>query len=237
MAWTGPVTHAVQDFIDAADWNDEITENHKAMVATAATSVSALNTQWGSPPPDGAFGRLKAGASPFDFLDVRYDTGLTRWVSEPTWHRLQSASWGVTGQTLSTNIEVGNRLHEAVYPWKVYENAGLTLQMCVIGKLGAVATGATGANFAAPMIYTIAYTSNGAIASGTIVTTSAPVSSLADAGSGTLGTYRRGDWGALTVGYTPLDLYAPGVVMNQAGTGTANFFAANVVVGTRWVSQ
>lgn len=91
----------------------------------AQATVSALNTVYAGSPPDGAVGSLRLGTSPLDLhLALSYDSTLGKWVSDEK--VIASAYIFQTPNTALTAY--GGVSYDAILPYRLYSNAGLSIQ-------------------------------------------------------------------------------------------------------------
>src|SRR3990167_6523753 len=99
-----------------------------AIGATVATTVAGLGTA-----TDGKIGLIRAGSTPFDFVQVIYDATYAKWVS-PVVASLPSG-WGNWSAGSPTTASMGlagavasSTQHHLKIVQKVFTDAGLTLQ-------------------------------------------------------------------------------------------------------------
>ncbi len=105
-------------------------------VAVVATTVAGLGTG-----VDGVIGLIRAGASPYDFVNVVYDATYGKWVGPPGLSAVTSG----TAQTRTGATTYGGVTDSfiAYMPYKVFQTAGLIDQwrlICLLNCSG----GATG---------------------------------------------------------------------------------------------
>lgn len=104
--------------------------------ATEATTVAGLGA--GS---DGKIGRIRAGSTPFDFVEVVYDSTYAKWVSDEFQVMNLPSSSAVTSSADNNNWSIiQNSTSEAfrqpaVIPHKPFTDAGLTLQVRLMGYI------------------------------------------------------------------------------------------------------
>lgn len=86
-------------------------------------------------PADGQIAWVRAGASPFDFTAVIYDSTYAKWVSINTWLGWsKTAAGATTTSTTYVGISTANHLR-GLLPWQVFVDAGLLWQFRLIGQI------------------------------------------------------------------------------------------------------
>lgn len=237
MTWTAPVTHSVGDFIDASDWNNEISNNHGLIVSTAYTTVGGLAAAWSaSTPPDGAFGRLRLGASPYSFVDIRYDATYAKWVSASQVFPMTGGAndTGYGSGTLREFANVG-RPNTAV-PWAVMDTAGLKPELRCVGEVVSGATGGFTSSFFYPGFRT-ANVGSSSWTSDTHFTGGAGTTVTTQDTSGATWKIQDTGWVTIDAGYTATDFISPTTVYAKVtGTGTMNFRFVSGNMLLRWTS-
>lgn len=106
--------------------------------AAEATTVAGLGT-----PSDGAIGRIRAGSSPYDFLTVIYDSTYGHWVSEERIGKMTTAAGtSTTSGSFANYLAAAQTM--AIFPQRVFINAGLTLQLRAFALCNVSGGGITG---------------------------------------------------------------------------------------------
>jgi hypothetical protein len=98
------------------------------IAAASSTTGGGLPTS----PSTGAPGRIKGGASPFDFLTLYYDATLGRYVSAP----FLLGSISLASPTSTSNVYASVTASEQLcffQPMKVFTGAGLSIQARLAG--------------------------------------------------------------------------------------------------------
>lgn len=235
MGWTAPVTHAVNDLIGPVDWNDEITGNMRCIIAGASTAVAALNTTWGATVPDGAIGRVKVGTSPFDFVDLRYDASLAKWVSQAV---VIPMTGGANDNTYSSTVikefaHIG-RVNTGL-PWKPYDTAGLKPQFRLTGSVGFDAAGSASSFLFYPGYRTANIGDSAWVTDTSHVTGYGGTTILMFGSTGGAFNVQDTGWQNIDAGYTPTDLISPTTVLAKiTGTSTLSFLFVDGAMQFRW---
>lgn len=98
-------------------------------VAEVATTVAGLGT-----PVDGSVGLLRLGSTPFDFLAMVYDATLSKWVGPEAWYYPATTDAdGLLTQTDVIAIAEYNSLYRQYFPYKIFKDAGLSMQLRLTG--------------------------------------------------------------------------------------------------------
>lgn len=100
----------------------------KLNAARVATTVGGLGTA-----ADGAFGVVRTGTTPYDFMPLVYDATYTKWVS-PQIVAIGGAAHGASGSSATWEDTLSNA-GNALIPYKTFTDAGLTLQVRVLGVI------------------------------------------------------------------------------------------------------
>ena len=167
--------------------------------AKVATTVAGLGT-----PTDGKIGFIRAGSTPFNFVQVIYDATSAKWVSAETWEELNSPASPDQFQLITQGITLSNThlVQLAWRPWKVLDTAGLIPQVSLITE------GLTGAGGGGNLTVTAYYqgADNSTSPSATVATTCQNVHAN--------NTWRvlRAAWTQITAGYTVKDYIRPDAV-------------------------
>lgn len=235
MAWTAPRTWVVGEIATAAQFNTHLRDNISALVGQAAT-VSALQTAIGA--ADGIRGRLRAGSTPFEYLDVVYDATYGKWVTPAVLTATVSTASATAGATIGSYTEFNfNFTGTPWVRWAVWDTAGLKPQI----RFSWVQHnfGATGVNTGGTI--QVGYRK---MAAGTTLTVT-PVratGSTAVASPNIGGAYTNTvqDWQDIDGGWSAQDLIQP-TAYAQANPGNTGVYQLTVAAGAtmemRWVSQ
>jgi hypothetical protein len=106
-------------------------DNTFAVIAAASsTTGGGLPTS----PSTGAPGRVKAGASPFDFLTLYYDATLAMYVSAPFALAWISAAAPTNTGTSYSSLAAAEQA-QVIFPYAVFVTAGLTIQTRTVGVI------------------------------------------------------------------------------------------------------
>ena len=182
--------------------------------ATVATTVAGLGAA-----STGKQGLIRAGASPYDFVALIYDSSYGKWVGQAM------AMPGPTGWNASSlsyqDAALPTSMNEALVPWRVLDTAGLAPQYRIQGL---TSTDGVNAVFGALLVY--AADANGALASqGSefAIVTSATTAIVLDSG-----------WTALPGGLTVKDFLGVRRRVKQASAGSGSL--SQITMSMRWVS-
>jgi hypothetical protein len=89
---------------------------------TTADSVSELGEE-----AHGRICMIRAGASPYDFIQVTYDQNYDKWVSSPT-TICKQINPGAGETTTSASYVDSTTTTPSTLPWRTFSDAGLTMQ-------------------------------------------------------------------------------------------------------------
>lgn len=110
-------------------------------IAPSATTITALNANYGGTPVDGAIGRIRAGSSPYDFVDLRYDSTYAKWYSR-TFLISQVGGYGNTSTGTNITYNLITSSTTTLIPWSNLDTAGLKIE----GRIAAFLKSSSGAN-------------------------------------------------------------------------------------------
>jgi len=203
---------------DGTNWYELCRSPAPAGGATVATTVAGLGTATG-----GKIGLIRAGSTPFDFVQVIYDATYAKWVSAPCVGA--SALWVGTlaAPATWTTLESANAqvCFGRWFPWAVLDTGGLVPQFRVSGT---VQQNTSGAGHLRPSHFGV---NAAGVRSAVVGVTAVDLSSAAS-------TERMLDsgWVALTAGYTVYDFIMP--IMEAQGNG-GNAVTIRATQMIRWV--
>lgn len=180
-------------------------------VASAST-VAGLGTA-----SDGKLGMLRLGSTPFDFLSLTYDATYGKWVSDTK--VIASAYQFTTPNTAFTAW--GGLSYDAILPYRLFANAGLSIQA---RQTVGLSNPTGGAHVATTDLFTQTVDTGGAF---NAAVTFGGAMSMTQTGSTT--KFVDSNWVTIAPGaLTDWVLIEPVVKSDAAGT-------AQVLIGTVWV--
>lgn len=106
-----------------------LAEAVEARYGASATTVAALD-----PDVDGRQALIRVGSTPYSFLGLVYDATLAKWVSPELWlNPAPSDTDGLLSNTDVLTITEYNAAHRHYLPYKAFKDAGLSMQLRLIG--------------------------------------------------------------------------------------------------------
>jgi hypothetical protein len=178
---------------------------------TTADTVSELGEE-----AHGRICMIRAGATPYDFIQVTYDQNYGKWVSSPTTICTQ-INPGAGETTTSATYVDSTTTSPSTLPWQTFSDAGLTMQF----RLMAVMLVSSGAQTGALTIQFTPFSSGGA--AGT------PVNSAENeiTTQSTSAIIKDSGWQTIT-GVTVDDILLAEVVKKCSGGATLTFAGATI---------
>lgn len=171
--------------------------------AASATTVAGLGT--GS---DGALGVLRVGSSPYDFLNLTYDSTYGKWVSDPwivgaggrnTYYNTAN-TWKSVNNVYQPAGSAGDdgTATDTFFPYKAFVDAGLTLQWRLVCVL--VSDGTTVVDGGLQITCGAANSALGTSSTDAVlITHSANTGVVKDSGWATAASVTSDTWGYITI--------------------------------------
>lgn len=190
--------------------------------AYTATTVAGLGTG-----KAGKTGKLRLGATPFDFLEISYDDTFNKWVSAPFSI--------IAGEPGASNVFGGTGQYIADYGFirtKKFTDAGLRLQIRIVGR----SYGSASAGFTTQVIVVVNEANHND--PGIPATLVSPAASGRDIGGTANATWKNWDtdWGWAGGAISPAaikDIWQFALVLDTSAAQTIAFYGS---VFGRWVS-
>ena len=170
----------------------------------------------------GRIGMIRGGSSPYDFIQVTFDSIYGKWVSDPS---IFCSQIQTVFSTTNTTYTIDDKGTLGISNWLTFDTAGLKPQFRFFAVI-AITGGATATAILAFQSYDAAGTGNGIVedAAFTVTTT------------GATAALKFTNWTDLPAGVTLDDyLVAAAEIKSSSGAQTATIAAFNAWI--RWVSK